>query len=112
MSEIYSEKNRLADDGTLAKVLFFDIIRQTRRSAGISSVDADNCYDRIAHPIASMAFQSLGLPQEAAKSMLATIQDMRFYLRTGFGDSRAYAGLSKGKKTQGLCQGNGAAPAG
>jgi hypothetical protein len=46
--EIYSERNRLADDGTLAKVLFFDIVRQTRRLAGISSVDTDNCYDRIA----------------------------------------------------------------
>jgi hypothetical protein len=43
--EIYSERNRLADDGTLVKVLFFDIVRQTRRLAGISSVDADNCYD-------------------------------------------------------------------
>jgi hypothetical protein len=31
--EIYSEHNRLADDGTLAKVLFYDIVRQTRRPA-------------------------------------------------------------------------------
>jgi hypothetical protein len=53
--EIYSEKNRLADNGTLVKVLFYDIVRQTRLPAGIGAVDADNCYDRIAHPIASMA---------------------------------------------------------
>jgi hypothetical protein len=58
--EIYSEKNRLADDGTLVKVLFYDIVRQTRRPAGISAVDADNCYDRIAHPIASLVFQAWG----------------------------------------------------
>jgi hypothetical protein len=37
---------------------------------------------------------------------------MRFYLRTGFGDSIAYASSMRGKKTQGMCQGNGAAPAG
>jgi uncharacterized protein (UPF0332 family) len=49
--EIYSERNRLADDGTLAKVLFYDIVRQTQRPAGIGAVDADNCYDRIAHPM-------------------------------------------------------------
>jgi hypothetical protein len=110
--EIYSERNKLADDGTLVKVLFFDIVRQTRQSAGISSVDADNCYDRSAHPIASMVFQSLGVPQEAATSLLSTIQDMRFFLRTGFGDSKAYVGSTNGKKTQGMCQGNGAAPAG
>jgi hypothetical protein len=110
--EIYSERNRLADNGTLAKVLFFDIVCQTRQSAGISSVDANNCYDRIAHPIASMVFQLLGVLQEAATSMLSTIQDMRFFLRTGFGDSKAYAGLTNGKKTQGMCQGNRAVPAG
>jgi len=110
--EIYSERNRLADDGTLAKVLFYDIVRQTRCPAGIGAVDADNCYDRIAHPIASMVFQSLGVPKEAAVSMLSTIQDMKFFLRTGFGDSTVYAGSANGKKTHGLCQGNGAALAG
>ena len=41
--EIFSEQNRMADDGTLAKVLFYDIVRQLRVSAGISSVDAANC---------------------------------------------------------------------
>jgi hypothetical protein len=59
-----------------------------------------------------MVFQSLGVPQEVATSMLSTIQDMWFFLRTGFGDSKAYAGSTNGKKTQGMCQGNGAAPAG
>ncbi len=44
--------------------------------------------------------------------MLSTIQDMKFFLRTGFGDSKVYAGSTDGKKTQGLCQGNEAAPAG
>jgi hypothetical protein len=58
-----------------------------------------------------MVFQSLGVPQEAATLLLSTIQDMRFFRRTGFGDSKAYAGSTNGKKTQGMCQGNGAAPA-
>jgi hypothetical protein len=110
--EIYSKRNRLADDGTLAKVLFFDIMCQTRQSAGISSVDADNCYDNIAHPIASLVFQALGVLQGVVVSLLSTIQDMRIFLRTGFGDSKTYAGSTNGKKTQGMCQGNGAAPAG
>ena len=110
--EIYSEKNRLADDGTLVKVLFYDIVRQTRLPAGIGAVDADNCYDRIAHPIASMAFQSLGTHKEACRSFFGTIQDMKFFLRTGFGDSKDFASAAGDVKTQGLCQGNGAAPAG
>jgi len=41
--EVYSERNRLADKGTLSKVLFYDIARQLRRPAGLTSVDADNC---------------------------------------------------------------------
>ena len=47
--EIFSEKNRMADYGTLCKTLFFDIARQARVGAAIVSVDASNCYDRIAH---------------------------------------------------------------
>jgi hypothetical protein len=96
--EIYSKQNCLADDGTLAKVLFYDIVRQTKLPAGISSADADNCYDWICHPIASMVFQSLGIPKPAIVSMLSTIQDMKFYLRTGFGDSKDYAGATGGVK--------------
>ncbi len=40
--EIYSKKNRMADDGTLTKTLFYDVIRQARVPAGIASVDASN----------------------------------------------------------------------
>ncbi len=79
-------------------------------------VDADNCYDRICHPMASMIFQAVGMPTPAIVSMLSTIQDMKFFLRTGYGDSAGYAGgadntLVDPIKTQGMCQGNGALPA-
>jgi hypothetical protein len=43
--EVYSKRNRLADDGTLSKVLFYDIADQLQRPAGLASVDTDNCYD-------------------------------------------------------------------
>jgi hypothetical protein len=36
--EVYSKWNPLADDGTLSKVLFYDIVRQLRRPAGLSQV--------------------------------------------------------------------------
>ncbi len=41
--------------------------------------------------------------------MCSTIQNMQFYLRTGFGDLSEYAGVVGNIKTQGMCQGNGAA---
>jgi hypothetical protein len=44
--------------------------------------------------------------------MLETIQEMKFFLRTAYGDSKTFAGSSIEIKTQGLGQGNGASPAG
>ena len=37
--EVFSERNRLAEDGTLSKNLFYDIVRQLRVPAGLASVD-------------------------------------------------------------------------
>jgi hypothetical protein len=75
-------------------------------------VDADNCYSRIAHAIASLVFQAFGVPSTAVESMLTTIREMKFFLRMGFGDSTDFASSKFEIKTQGLCQGNGASPAG
>ena len=110
--EIFIEKNRTADDGTLCKTLFYDITRQARVPAAITSVDASNCYNRIAHAITSLVFQAFGVPASAIKTMLGAIENMKFFLRTGFGDSKSFAGGRVGVKTQGLTQGNGALPAG
>jgi hypothetical protein len=110
--EIHSECNQIADDGMLAKVLIYYIVCQSRLLAGISAVDADNCYDRIAHPIASLVFQSLSVPKVAVGLLMSTIQDMKFFLRMGFGGSKVHVGSTDGKKTQGLCQNNGEAPTG
>ena len=110
-SEKYSEKGRMAEEGTLTKVIMCDTVRQLRLPAGIASVDADNCFDRIAHPIASMIFQALGVPATATATMLKTIREMKFFLRTGYGDSKNCANSRIEIKTQGFCQGNGAAGA-
>jgi hypothetical protein len=48
----------------------------------------------------------------AVTKMLETIQEMKFFLRMTFGDSRKFASLTIKVKTQGLGQGNGASPAG
>jgi hypothetical protein len=110
--EIFSKCNRMADDGTLCKTLFYDIIRQARVLAAIASVDVSNCYDRTAHAMASLVFQAFGVPTTAIGTMLGAKENMKFFLRTGFGDSTAFAGGGVGMKTQGLCQGNGALPVG
>jgi hypothetical protein len=110
--EIFSEQNCTAEDGGLAKMLFYNIARQMRTPAAIASVDASNCYDWIAHAMASLIFQFFGVESTAVSAMLETIQEMKFFLRTAYGDSETFAGSSIKIKTQGLGQGNGASPAG
>jgi hypothetical protein len=44
--------------------------------------------------------------------MLTAIEEMKYFLRTAYGDSKEFAGSTIEVKYQGLCQGNGAAPAG
>lgn len=76
--EISSEQGWTAVDRTLAKVLFYNISRQLHRPAVIASVDASNCFDCICHSMASLIFQSTGVPPMAAKSMLGAIAEMKF----------------------------------
>ena len=61
-------------------------------SSGISSVDVANCYNSIAHAIASLVFQYFRVPEKAIKTMLTAIEDMKYFLRTAYGDSKEYAG--------------------
>ncbi len=66
--------------------------------------------------MASIVLQAFGIPTGLIRSMLTMLQEMRFFLQTGYGDSTGYVGGSKGSsitavKKQGMCQGNGASPA-
>ena len=110
--EIFSEQNRTANDGGLAKTLFYNIAHQLRIPAAIALVDASNCYDCIAHAMALLIFQSFGIEDTAVLAMLETTQEKKFFLRMAFGDSREFAGSTVEVKTQGLGQGNSASPAG
>jgi hypothetical protein len=62
--------------------------------------------------MASLIFQAFGVPITAVGSMLGAIENMKFFLCTGFGDSTSFSGGGISIKTQGLCQGNRAALAG
>jgi hypothetical protein len=104
--EIFSKKNRMADNETSCKTLFYDITRQARVPAAIASLNASNWYNRIIHAMASMIFQAFGVPTNAIESMLGAIENMKFFLRTSFDDSKTFAGGRITIKMQGLWQGN------
>ena len=91
--------------------LLSDIAHQQRTPIAIASVDAQTCYDRMAHSIASIAAQGWQVDPKAIVVMLLTIQGMKFYLRTAFGDSSTFFGGPSALPFQGGCQGNKGAPA-
>ena len=107
--EIYSEKGRTAEDAVLHQVLAYDIARQTRAPLLVASVDASQCYDRMAHSIAGLTLQASGVPPSSVRSMLKPIREMEFFIRTAFGESDFFVGGVDDPK-QGGGQGNGAAP--
>ena len=107
--EIYSAKGKTSEDAILHQVLMYDIARQLRRPLLVASVDASQCYDRVAHAMAALILRAYKVRQSSVMGMLQPIQCMEYYLRTGFGESTSFSG-GKHDKKQGLCQGNGAAP--
>jgi hypothetical protein len=112
VDEVFSEQGRTAEDGALAKVLFYNIVHQFRLPACISLVVVANCYDSIAHAIALLIFQAMGVQVEGAEAMLEAFQEMKYFLHTAYGGSKEFANSKIEVKYQGLCQGNGAAPTG
>lgn len=114
--ECYCRKGHQAVDVAINRCLVMDTVRQKRIPASISAVDAQTCYDRIAHSIASICAQRMALAIETVTALLLTIQMMRFFLRTAYGDSdRYYGGYvsandARRSPLQGACQGNGGAP--
>ena len=72
--------------------------------------DATNCYDRVAHPYASLCSQYFGLDICYLLVLFKTIQNMKIHLLIAFGVSSSFY-TSEGQLFQGAVQENGAAPA-
>jgi len=108
----YSQRESTSEDARLDSRLTMDISRQLRTPLANVSVDADKCYDRINHIIMSLALLALVGVSGLVTTLLHPIQTMKFYQRTAWGDSTTYmGGRTNSNPLQGLCQGNGAAPA-
>ena len=67
-------------------------------------------YDRMAHVPSGLALRYLGAPPTAIQCMSTTIQHMRHYIRTAYGDSETFYGGDEKNPLQGGGQGSPAAP--
>jgi hypothetical protein len=108
----YSKKGSTAEDSKLDNHLTMDLSRQFRQPLLAVSADADKCYIRINHIIMSLILLAIGGDKGFINAMMTPIQQMRFFQRTGRVDSNSFMGRRPGTNPlQGLCQGNGVAPA-
>jgi len=78
--EQYCEKQKVSEDGIFQGVLCNDVSRQSKLPSTVTSVDASNCYDRIAHAFMSLVYRAFGVPMGAVVAMLSAIQCMRLKL--------------------------------
>ena len=77
------------------------------RSFSVQNCDLGQCYDAINHVAASVALQSFGVPMKAVDVMHTVLQEMKFWLRSAFGDSDAPFSGSALDPTMGEGQGSG-----
>ena len=64
------------------------MVRQFKLPAGPSSVNAANYYSSVTHAIATLIFRSVGVPKEVVQVMHLTIEKMKYFLTTAYGDSK------------------------
>jgi hypothetical protein len=107
-----SRHNRAAGTQCLNKHLTLDLLRQQRQAGILLSNDAKACYDRIVHSFASLAMQRVGVPVQMIECSFRTIQDLRHYIRTIYGESTTFFGGDEWTiPVNSIGQGNGAGPA-
>jgi signal transduction histidine kinase len=80
-NEIYGgRRNHEAIEVAMNRRLTADISRQRRAPLAVASVDAQTCYDRMAHSVASIAMQGWQVDPKAIRAMLRPIQRMKYFL--------------------------------
>jgi hypothetical protein len=89
--ELFSQKSSMAEDAKFDKTLMADLLRQARHPMIVTSTDAAYCYDRVNHVIMSLIWlvhTNGNFP--AIVAALICLQTMRFFQRTGFGESKTF----------------------
>jgi hypothetical protein len=108
----YSQKESTAKDACMDNRLTMDISRQLRHPLAPMSADADVCYNQINYIIMSLLLLAIIGSMGPVVVMLHPIQTIKFFQRTARGDSITFmGGQGRDSPLQGLCQGNGTAPA-
>ncbi len=92
----------------MTKIFICDKSRIHHHDAVFEGCDFADCYDRITHNVAGISLRAWGIPQPAINILLKTMETMRFFLRTGFGESKQSYGGTHEQQLAGYGQGDAA----
>ena len=110
--ESYTQHQSTAEAAKMDNRLTTNLSRQLCHLTAQASADAANYYNWINHIVMSLMILAVTGCMGWVVSMLQPIQIMKFFQRISWGDSAKYfGGPARSSVLQGLCQGNGAAPA-
>jgi hypothetical protein len=73
-AEHFAKRGSQVTKGVVTSGLFCDIVQALDKTAAIESVDLANCYDAVAHPIASIALQSFKVRKVMVAMMLYVLE--------------------------------------
>ncbi len=106
--ECFSKRGSSCISAMMTKIFICDESRIHHHDAIFEGCNFVDCYDRIAHNIAGVSFRAWGIPQLAINILLKTMEMMRFFLHTGFGESKQSYGGTHEQQLAGYGQGNAA----
>ena len=106
-----SQRGSTALDVSFDGTLMIDIARQSRIPMIMGSIDAAQCYDRVLHLWLLLIWLALLQDAPLVYVILFCLQNMKFFTRTGYGDSASsYGGTHTRLNWMGLGQGSRGAP--
>jgi hypothetical protein len=84
--ECFSKKGSNCISAVMTKIFICDESRIHHYSPSVIGNDFTDDYDRIAHNVAAVSLRAFGVPQPAINILLKTMETMRFFLWTGYGE--------------------------
>jgi len=93
--ECFVRKSSNCNYAVLTKQFFCNSSQIWHHPVGLGECNFGDCYDRVAHPLMSIALQSWGIPKSAIWVLLTSMQTMHYVLKTDFRKSASsYGGAS------------------
>jgi hypothetical protein len=98
----FSKNGSNCINAVITKIFICNESRIHHHDACIAGNNFGDFYEWAAHPIAAISLRSLGVPQPAINILLETMETIRFYLHTGFGESKTSYGGTQEERLTGL----------